>query len=381
MKCHKGYIFFDEKKNCWFARITFSDELGKRKDIKRKVENKTEGDKLLRKLIDEFNKSGVKGFDIEKINFLDLINYYEGIYCRPPQYVNGRKVAGLRSVVGVKGYLKVFRQYFGTMKLKSLRYDHLYKFKLDRLSTSTHQSSQRSIASVNRELAYLRRLLNIAERNNWIVKNPFKSGDSLIHQADEVRRDKILTSEECCRLLDACSGRRSHLRPIVIAALDTGCRLGELLKLCWKDVNFDAGIITIQAFNTKTMQERHVAITQRLKEELEELIFSFPQKEDDLVFGLKEIRKGFKNACRAAGFPDLRFHDLRHVHASLLDSLGFSIAAIGKQLGHSSDSKVTLRYINRNEESTRQVANVLDSYLESQNDFVYKPLIQSQLIN
>ena len=113
----------------------------------------------------------------------------------------------------------------------------IYKYRLERLTTPTHQSSQRAIATVNRELAYLRRLLNIAERNDWINKNPFKRGDSLIHLADEVKRDTVLSPSECQRLLDACSNRRSHLKPIVIAALDLGCRLGELLKLQWKDVD------------------------------------------------------------------------------------------------------------------------------------------------
>ena len=276
--------------------------------------------------------------------------------------MNGRKIAGLRSFVNVKGYIKVFREHFGSSKLKSLTYDDLRAYRLNRLSTSTHQSKQRSIATVNRELAYLRRLMTIAERNNWIDKNIFKRGDALIHSADEVKRDRILTIQECQKLIDACTERRAHLKPIVIAVLDTGCRLGELLKLQWKDVDLQSGVITIQAFNTKTMRERTVAITQRLKIELENLLSAFPQSENDLVFGFKEIRKGFKSACKIAGFPNLRFHDLRHVHATNLDSLGFSIAAIGKQLGHTSDSKITLRYINRHVEATKKVANALDGF-------------------
>jgi integrase len=227
-------------------------------------------------------------------------------------------------------------------------------------------------------LAYLRRLLNVAERNGWISKNPFRCGDSLIHVSDEVKREKVLSPAECQRLLDACSERRAHLKPVVIAALDLGCRLGELLKLQWKDVDLDSGIITIQAFNTKTMKERQVAATQRLRIELEIILASFPQKDDDLVFGLTEIRKGFKSACKIAGLSDLRFHDLRHCHATNLDSLGFSIAAIGKQLGHSGDSKVTLRYINRDKEATRQVANALDGFYLSANTEIE---VESDLIN
>ena len=365
MKQRTGQVFQDKKNGCWIARICYKNKNGKRTAIQRKTENKTQAKQVLNELLQTLEKGGRKAIDAEKMTFSDLIDYYEKIYCKPAHYVNGRKVSGLRSFVGVKGYLKVFRECFGTLKLHALTYDDIYSYRLERLTTPTHQSSQRAIATVNRELAYLRRLLNIAERNDWIDKNPFKRGDSLIHLADEVKRDTVLSPTECQRLLDACSNRRAHLKPIVIAALDLGCRLGELLKLQWKDVDLDSGIITVQAFNTKTMRERTVSITQRLRTELENLLLSFPQSGNDLVFGFKEIRKGFKSVCKIAGFPDLRFHDLRHVHATNLDSLGFSIAAIGKQLGHSSDSKVTLRYINRDVEAVKQVANALNEFYQS----------------
>ncbi|MCW2957036.1 MAG: Phage integrase, partial [Thermoleophilia bacterium] len=108
---------------------------------------------------------------------------------------------------------------------------------------------------------------------------------------------------------------------------------------------------------------RQVGITSRLKTELEKLWSNSDKDLDSLVFGVKEIRKGFKSACRVANLDDLRFHDLRRCHATRLDELGFSIAAIGNQLGHSGDYKVTLRYISRDEQSIRRVADVLDDNL------------------
>lgn len=45
---------------------------------------------------------------------------------------------------------------------------------------------------------------------------------------------------------------REHLKPLIIAALDTAMRFGELTKLCWRDVDFDKRTINILAFNTKT---------------------------------------------------------------------------------------------------------------------------------
>src|SRR5438270_13486985 len=118
----------------------------------------------------------------------------------------------------------------------------------------------------------MRRLLNIAEREGWILRNPMRNGDPLISIADERKRERIVTREEELRLLTACENRyRKHLRPIVICALDTGMRRGEIFGLKWSDVDFEERVLTIRAFNTKTMQERQVSLTTRLMIELEKL--------------------------------------------------------------------------------------------------------------
>ena len=183
--------------------------------------------------------------------------------------------------------MRVLCEHFGKQKLRSITYEDLLEFRSHRLTTSTHQSKQRSISTVNREMGYLRRLLNIAEQNGWINKNPFKRGDTLIHIADEKKRERILTREEENNLLAQCTGRRKHLRSLIIAGLDTGCRLGELLKLQIKDIDFEANLITLQAWNTKTMRERQVSITIRLRQELEKLCANNPES-CALVFGIKK---------------------------------------------------------------------------------------------
>jgi integrase len=362
MKSRTGYVFKNEKSGKWFARVTYTERSGKRKNIQRTVENKSKGDELLKELIHKLDKEGASSIGNEKLSFNDLADHYTKHYLKEAQYVNGRKVSGLRSVVSVRGYVKILRDYFGKQKLRTITYEDLLTFRNGRLNTSTHQSKQRSITTVNREMAYLRRLLNIAERNGWVNKNPFKRGDALIHVVDETKRERILTREEETILLNCCTGFRAHLRPIIIAALDLGCRLGELLKMRWKDIDFDAGLITIQAFNTKTMRQREVSLTIRLKNELEKLLNKSQKNSDELVFGIScVIRQSFNNACAEAGLEGLRFHDLRHSHATRLDDLGFSLAKIGMQLGHT-QLQTTLRYVNRDKSSIKQVANALDAF-------------------
>jgi integrase len=113
-----------------------------------------------------------------------------------------------------------------------------------------------------------------------------RSGDPLISVADERKRERILTRDEENRLLAACENRyQRHLRPILICALDTGMRRGEILGLKWSDVEFEERVLTIRAFNMKTMKERQVSLTIRLAIELEKLWDESPKDKDQLVFG------------------------------------------------------------------------------------------------
>jgi integrase len=188
-------------------------------------------------------------------------------------------------------------------------------------------------------------------------------GESLISPADEKKRERILTREEEQKLLDACDQPKcKHLRIIIICALDTGMRQGEILKLKWSDVDFDNGLIIVRAFNTKTMKERTVSITTRLKFELERLWGTSDKDLEDLVFGISDnVKNSFTRVRDKAKLGDLRFHDLRHTHATRLDDLGFSMAKIAGQLGHT-QLQTTLRYVNRDKSGIKQVAAALDSF-------------------
>jgi integrase len=356
-----GYCFSD-REGRWYARMTFTDDHGKRRNIKRRALDEKDANKILKGLLREVEDNGEKGLDGARMSFDDLADYFEKMYVKPAEYVDGRKVAGLRSAVKALSLLKTLRAYLGNKRLPALSYGEIEHYKLTRLKTPTRSKGQRSIASVNRELAMLRRMLNVSVREGWIQKNPFSMGDTLISPADEQKRERILSREEEARLLAACTGRRAHLRPIIIAAIDTGCRKGELLKMRWRDVDFTEGVITIVAFNTKTMRARQVSMTARLSDELRLLWEASSRDTGALVFGFVDnVKKSFTGARVESGLDNLRFHDLRHTHGSRLDELGFSLAKIGAQLGHT-QVQTTLRYINRDKSAVRQVAQALDVF-------------------
>src|SRR5688572_8817231 len=205
-------------------------------------------------------------------------------------------------------------------------------------------------------------MLNIALREGWIKQNPFAAGESLISLADERKRERIVTRDEERRLLDACTAHREHLRPILICAIDSGMRRGEILSLKWCDVDFQHGLISIQAFNTKTMNERQVSMTARLSRELEMLWEQSPKDEWQRVFGIvNNVKRSFTTARNAAGLPDVRFHDLRHTHATRLVGAHIPLSEVGRVLGHTQPN-TTYRYVNANVETARRASAALDAF-------------------
>ncbi|HEX8920542.1 MAG TPA: tyrosine-type recombinase/integrase, partial [Pyrinomonadaceae bacterium] len=271
-KRRKGYVFQEASR--WYARFTYTDGSGKRRNVKWRVNealNKTEAEDELMHVLRSFEGRGERALDGNRLLFRDLAHVYADQKLIPPQYVGDRKVAGLRSWRTPQGFLRILIEHFGARRIKDIRHGDIERFKLLRLNTPTVRGEQRTIASVNRELELLRSMLRYAKREGWLEQSPFEAGSVLISKADETERMRILTQQEESALLAACKERREHLRPLLIAALDTAMRRGELLKLQWADVDLVKCTIIIRSMNTKTARTRKVGITSRLARELEKL--------------------------------------------------------------------------------------------------------------
>ena len=379
------------EKPSWWARVTYIDPVtGKRRDLQRRANSKADARDRVHELVKEIDTTEGRTLAHERKTFIDLASYYEKHYLKPAEYIEGRKVAGLRSLEGLSGQLNAARDYFGRRSLRTITYADLADFRSQRLKTPTrgdvarHASAlkeyekarkqkhkverpqlivTRTIATVNRELALLRRMLNVAQREGWIARNPLSLGESLISVADEKKRERILTREEETRLLAACdNGRRRHLRPIIVCALDTGMRQGEIFSLRWCEVDLDKGMITVAAFNTKTMRARTISLTARLARELEALAAQAPKQPDDLVFGISDnVKRSLDTARRAVGLEDVRFHDLRHTAATRLVGANIPLSEVGRVLGHT-QANTTYRYVNANLETAKRAAAALDAF-------------------
>lgn len=351
-----------ERRGGIFARVTFVDDRGHRREVERRAKNRSDAKEIIKDLLRDLDDHGETLIDAARMSFQDLAAYYEMNYLIEPEYVDGRKVAGLRSHRDLRSKLIVLKDYFGTRKVRSITHGDLKRFRTDRLKTPTRHKCQRSITSVNRELQLLRRIFNVARSNGWVKQNPFVMGDALIMASDEKKRDRILTRDEEERLLAACTGKRTHIRPIIICALDTGMRRGEILKLIEADLDFDSRLITVRAFNTKTLSERTVGMTERLARELMDTVERLPAGTDVPLFGVTcDFKKAFYSARKEAGITDFRFHDLRHTHATRLVGAHMPLAEVGRALGHT-QANTTFRYVNANFETARRVAALLDEF-------------------
>lgn len=344
----------------YWARVTYIDQTGKRRELKRRADNKTHAKDLARQLLLELEQHGPASLGSAQMTFAQLADYYQDKYLIEPVYIDNRKIAGLRGAYEYKLLLKPLREYFGNKKIRSITHGDIESFRLKRLGTLTKQGKQRTLAAINRELALLRRIFNIAHREGWLTKTPFFASDKLISVADEKKRERILTKAEENLLLENCIGQREHLKAIIICALDTGMRAGEIYSLRWKDVDLDQGLITINALNTKTLQSRQIALTARLKIELLKL-YEYARSNKDLIFGVITARKAFDTLRKKCNLLDIRFHDLRHTAATRMIQQGLSLQEVGRILGHT-QANTTYRYINLTVDTARRAASALDSF-------------------
>jgi len=204
-------------------------------------------------------------------------------------------------------------------------------------------------ATANRQRAALSKIFTAAIAWGYMAPpNPCRRVKKF---AEPRGRTRYLSPGEFARLV---TGAAPHLKPILQVAVETGGRLREILSLCWRDVDVDAGLVRFRWEVTKSSREREVPLTPRLREALAGVKRGKP---DDPIFRfrdrpLKAIRTAFLRARDRAGLPGLRFHDLRHTYASWAAQNGLDIYRLQQYLGHSTPA-MTQRYAHLSREYLR----------------------------
>lgn len=220
-------------------------------------------------------------------------------------------------------------------------------------------------------------LLKHAVRWGWLGHNPMDGVDKIGKLRNE--RDRYLDDNERVALLEACRTSENHqLYPIVIFALSTGARKGEILGLTLADVDMTRGMAILR--DTKNGETRSVPIVGHLHQLLCEHIawvsdsydeiapeqttrWLFPRR--DLLAPI-DIRKAWENALSASGVENFRFHDLRHSTASYLAMQGASLLEIADLLGHKTLQMVR-RYAHLSDNHRSGLAQKLDEQMFTKN--------------
>jgi integrase len=204
---------------------------------------------------------------------------------------------------------------------------------------------RRRRSTANRLLAILRAALTHAWREGkvssdqaWRRVKPFENVSSA--------RIRYLAIAESKRLINACD---PGFRDLVQAALQTGCRYGELSRLKVGDLNPDSGTVAI--LESKTGRSRHVVLTEEGAAFFAELCAGRPGSEPLLrrpsgaTWGPSNQTVPLNKACLRAGIsPPVNFHALRHTYASHAVMAGAPLHVVGKNLGHADTRMVERHY-------------------------------------
>jgi len=257
------------------------------------------------------------------------------------------------------------------------RLDHITPKMIEKWQTDAKDKGLKP-SSINRALNPLRAIMTIAVEKEYLEVHPLKRCKNLSVQDD--MKERYLSPEEETRLRNQLEKRNQeksirlppddervyadHIMPIVLVALNTGMRRGEIFQLTWDNVSFKNNIITVTADTSKSSKKRHINMNKEIQRVLDNwrkqssrggLIFPNPVNGKLLI----DIKSMWVNILKDAEINNFRFHDLRHTFASNLVMKGAPLYMVQKLLGHST-LEMTMRYAHLSPDSTAQAVSLLD---------------------
>jgi integrase len=215
-------------------------------------------------------------------------------------------------------------------------------------------------ATTNRQINIIKGCLSRAVEWGAIDSHDLNKVKALQVDSSKVR---YLSADEEARLRASLKSCDTHfLEPIVLLAMNTGMRKGELLSLDWDDVRFDNKILTVDFSNAKSGNTRHIPLnteafnTLKQWQQLSGTTGSVFKNNDNLP--LKHFDLVWHAVLDAAKITHFRFHDLRHHFASKLVMARVDLNTVRELLGHS-DLKMTLRYAHLAPEHKAAAVNLI----------------------
>lgn len=249
--------------------------------------------------------------------------------------------------------------FFGNVPLENIKTLDIERYKTEKLKSNLNPKT------INNHLTVLRKSLQCAMEWEIIQNFPY------------VRKLKVppqkydfLTIEECNRLINSANG---IWRRMIIVALGTGLRFGELIALSWDDVDLQRKEMTVRKSfvrgilgSPKSNKIRKLPISESVYKALKDISprqgFVFSDIKGKPLNKHTSLRRLHKS-CQKAGLRKIGWHCLRHTFASQLAQGGANLVAVQNLLGHS-EIRTTMRYAHITEDLLRDAIDILDSEMK-----------------
>ena len=245
------------------------------------------------------------------------------------------------------------------------------RYKNTRIASISRLGRRLRPAIVNRELACLKHMFNVARKGLIELKGgvPIENPVSAVNFLEEQNvRDRVLTPEEFQHMVSAAPG---YLRPILLCAYHTGMRRGEILGLTWDRVDLKGGFIRLKEGDTKTGESRIIPIGRELRGVLQSLPLALDPQGNRVPYvftrhgqRIKSVREVFTRACQEAQISNFVFHDLRHTATTNLRRAGVDALTAMKITGHKT-MEVFKRYNTIDEQDLKAAQRQMDTYMDT----------------
>jgi len=215
------------------------------------------------------------------------------------------------------GRLVFLREFFGEMPVRMITRNTVLEYRQSRQGAKPELKD----ATLNRDVAVIRRILFWALEQGLIAQNPLVR----VGMVRERRTKKPILSLAHENAILAVA--KPHLRDLVIAALDTGMRRGELFRQAWEDVDLEHGVLYVTKSKTAEGEGREIPLTKRLKDLLLQKSESLSSVSGPVFTyqgnAIGDLKRSWETAQRNAKLPiRYRFHDLRHTFNTRLMEAG-----------------------------------------------------------
>ena len=327
----EGTVYFNEQIGRWVAQVTLPIGKRKSKSYRRQSEARDWKTEQINRL-----REGVYVSDdrIRLGKFLD--QYMEDVArhsLRPRSYE--RHYSLVRNHIQPE---------LGTIKLNSLRPDQVQSFYTKKLNEGL---SKRTVQYIH---AVLHKALDQALKWGLVVRNV----TDLVEKPRPKRKEfTTWSADDVNRFIEAVVDHRWY--PIYTLAICTGMRQGEILGLHREDINLEKSVVNVR-HQVSAIRGQGLVITEPKSAKSRRPITLPPSALDVLKCHLELIGDGsglvfttstgrpisprnilrhFKSVIKESGLPDIRFHDLRHTHATLLLAAGVHPKVVQERLGHS----------------------------------------------